>query len=87
MLGCDRPNQRVLHQSQCRKYAIVDIWSHGRNTKHSKSKLSDLNRLGFQDPPPTRVDTTERVRKLREKMAAAGVDVLIIPTDDDHQVM
>lgn len=38
------------------------------------------------DPqPPNRVDTAERVARLRQEIANHGLSAFIVPTDDDHQ--
>ncbi|XP_048766480.2 xaa-Pro aminopeptidase 1-like isoform X2 [Ostrea edulis] len=38
-----------------------------------------------QSVPPTRVNTTERLKSLRDEMNTAGVDAYIIPSEDAHQ--
>ncbi|XP_047495014.1 xaa-Pro aminopeptidase 1-like [Penaeus chinensis] len=48
--------------------------------------LDDRNNCQPGDPqPPNRVDTTERVARLRQEMANNGLSAFIVPTDDDHQ--
>ncbi|XP_063592156.1 xaa-Pro aminopeptidase 1-like [Penaeus indicus] len=48
--------------------------------------LDDRNNCQPGDPqPPNRVDTAERVARLRQEMANNGLNAFIVPTDDDHQ--
>ncbi|XP_071529828.1 xaa-Pro aminopeptidase 1-like [Panulirus ornatus] len=48
--------------------------------------LDDRYNCGEGDPqPPNRVDTAERVARLRQEIANYGLDAYIIPTSDAHQ--
>ncbi|ROT85552.1 putative xaa-Pro aminopeptidase 1-like isoform X1 [Penaeus vannamei] len=43
------------------------------------------NCLPGDQQPPNRVDTAERVARLRQEIANHGLSAFIVPTDDDHQ--
>jgi len=47
---------------------------------------NQLMHLFLQPIPPTRIDTTARVVKLRQKMAAKNLAALIVLTGDEHEV-
>lgn len=76
-------------------------WSHPSKFINWKHEIEILNhealddsedvpgRLACEpgdDPPPVRVNTTDRLTMLREQMVAKNLDAYIITTSDDHQV-
>lgn len=80
------PRNGVMGNPMKAEFAVAALESSSSSDAVKEVTLEDRPTCFPVDiNPPTRVDTTERVIKLREEMEKSNLTGYIIPSDDEHQ--
>ncbi|KAK7068101.1 hypothetical protein SK128_025423 [Halocaridina rubra] len=81
--GCAFPNSMIEEEENS-----ISESSSSRGRYVREVTLQERSNCGPEDDQPAiRVNTTARVRALREQMSHMGLNAYIIPTDDEHQTV